>query len=417
MKASSTLLRLLAETCPHALDFYERGVEGDTRIFGPGIAAHAVLDAVHRRINAGGGMRESIARALASKVIATLALEGRSHNGRKQPPIALEGAVKGAEIALRYLSLTDYQLPQGARPEIGLAVDRDWQPVAYDDSKVHYRGILDLCGAYQDEEDGHVYLYTRDYKTSWATGPDGPNTLQLRGQLLLLMAHAKRLFDLDEYDILVREVVNLRSGAVFAVPLDVTGWIDETFDLWRQEISALVRRIERMERPRPAAPGPACGRCPYRRVCDAADPAAKDEANTARRFAVFKAHGEQLEGVLRELTSEEPLEVDGRLLGWQQSERVAAHHEAGPKLWELVTGKTATGSERTLLRLLTTTGGIRDAAKLLHKGSDAEEAREALYAELTVKKPSARWGFHSPPPDPTDDPQPPAFDADEEELF
>ena len=95
---------------------------------------------------------------------------------------------------------------------------------------------------------------------------------------------------------------------------------------------------------------------------------------------------------------------------------MAAHHEAGPKLWELVTGKTATGSERTLLRLLTTTGGIRDAAKLLHKGSDAEEAREALYAELTVKKPSARWGFHLPPPDPTD-PQPPALAAAEEELF
>lgn len=391
------MLRLLAETCPHALDYYESGVEGDTSIFGPGIAAHAVLDAVHRRINAGGGMRESIARALASKVVATLALEGRSHNGRKQPPIPLEQAVAGAEIALRYLSLTDYQLPRGARPEIGLAVDRDWQPVAYNNPKAHYRGILDLCGAYQDEEDGHVYLYTRDYKSSWATGPESPDTLQLRGQLLLLMAHAKRLFDLEEYDIVVREVVNLRSGAVFAIPLDVTGWIDETFDLWRQEISALVRRIERMDRPRPAMPGPACGRCQYRRVCDAADPAAKNEPDTARRFATFRAHGDQLEKVLREITSDEPLEVDGRLLGWETATRNEPHHEAGARLWELVTGRAPVGAERTLLRKLTTVSGIKDAALLVHRGPDAQEAREALIAELTVKKPSARWGFHTPP--------------------
>lgn len=415
MIASSTLLRLLAETCPHALDFYERGVEGDTHIFAAGIAAHAVLDAVHKQINAGRGMRDEVAVRTGAQVLASLAVKGRTHNGRQQPPIPVEDAKRGVELALRYLSMTQYDLPRGARPEIGLAVDRDWNAVPYSDKRAFYRGILDLCGLYQDEND-HIVLYTRDYKSAWTTGPNAPDTLQLRGQLLLLLAHAPALFEYDQIDIARREVVNLRTGAVYALDLDMTTWSEETFDQWRAEISELARAAT-APGPRPAAPGPACGRCPYRRVCDAVDPAAKDEANTARRFAVFKAHGDQLEGVLRELTSEEPLEVDGRLLGWQQSERVAAHHEAGPKLWELVTGKTATGSERTLLRLLTTTGGIRDAAKLLHKGSDAEEAREALYAELTVKKPSARWGFHSPPPDPTDDPQPPAFDADEEELF
>jgi hypothetical protein len=415
MIASSTLLRQLAETCPHALDYYERGVEGDTRIFGAGIAAHAVLDAVHKQINTGRGMRDEVAVRIGAQVLASLSVKGRTHNGRQQPTIPVEDAKRGVELALRYLSMTQYDLPRGARPEIGLAVDRDWQPVPYSDKRAFYRGILDLCGLYQDEND-HIVLYTRDYKSAWTTGPDAPDTLQLRGQLLLLLAHAPALFEYDQIDIARREVVNLRTGAVYALDLDMTTWSEETFDLWRAEISELARAAT-APGPRPAAPGPACGRCPYRRVCDATDPAAKDEANTARRFAVFKAHGEQLEGVLRELTSEEPLEVDGRLLGWQQSERVAAHHEAGPKLWELVTGKTATGSERTLLRLLTTTGGIRDAAKLLHRGPDAEEAREALYAELTVKKPSARWGFHLPPPDPTDDPQPPAFDADEEELF
>lgn len=394
--ASSTKLRLLAETCPHALDYYEAGVQGDTAIFGPGTAAHAVLDAVHKRINAGGGMREEIARKIAASVMATLALDGRTHNGQKQPPIPLDDAKRGAEMALRYLSMTDYQLPQGAHPEIGLAVDRDWRPVPYNAPNVFYRGILDLCGTYEDE-DGQIVVYTRDYKTAWSTGPDAPDTLQLRGQILLLLAHAEHVLKVEQIDVAVREVVSVQSGAVFSAGDDLNNYGGEQHDLWREEISATVRHMERMERPRPAMPGPACGRCQYRRVCDAADPAAKNEPDTARRFATFRAHGDQLEKVLRELTSDEPLEVDGRLLGWEPATRNEPHREAGARLWELVTGRPAVGAERTLLRLLTTVSGIKDAAALVHRGPDQREAREALIGELTVKKPSARWGFFAPP--------------------
>lgn len=407
--ASSTKLRLLAETCPHALDYYESGVQGDTSIFGAGTAAHAVLDAVHKRINAGGGMREEIARSIAASVMATLALDGRTHNGQRQPPIPLNDAKRGAEMALRYLSMTDYQLPRGAHPEIGLAVDRNWKPVPYRSPSAFYRGILDLCGTFEDE-DGQVVVYTRDYKTAWSTGPEAPDTLQLRGQILLLLAHAEHVLKVEQIDVAVREVVSVQSCAVFSAADDLNNYGGEQHDLWREEIGAIVRRIERMKRPRPAMPGPACGRCQYRRVCDAADPVARDPESQARRFATFRAHADHLEPLLRQATADEPMDVGGEWLGWEPTTRMEAHSEAGARLWELVTGQKPVGAERTLLRLLTTTGGIKDAAKLIYRDGSQQEQREALYAELTIKKPSARWGFYKSPA------EAPAVSAERPEL-
>lgn len=414
MIASSTLLRLLAETCPHALDHYEAGAEGDTRIFGAGIAAHATLDAVHKRINAGGGMRDELAAELAAKVLAALAVRGRTHNGRRQPPLPVEDAKRGVELALKYLAITQYDLPRGARPEIGLAVDRDWRPVSYDDPSAFYRGILDLCGLYQDEDD-HVVLYTRDYKSAWTTGPDAPDTLQLRGQILLLLAHAPALFEYDQIDIARREVVNLRTTVVYTLDIDMTTWAEETFDLWRAEITALARAAT-APGPRLAMPGPGCARCPYRRICDATDPDAKDLDSTARRYATYRAHADQLELVLREATADEPLEVNGRQLGWRPIPKTVAQREAGPKLYQLYAGEAPHPAGRTLLQFLAkAVGGIKLAAKALHPGIGGKDARVALYADLTTTVRGGKWGFYVPSADEADSDQP--IDPEEEDLF
>ena len=397
MIPSSTSLRTLARGCAHALDFMERGVSGDDHVFAAGVAAHAVLDAVHREINAGHGMRQQIAERIAASVLAKLALEGRTHNGRPQPPLPLERARAGVEVALRYLSMTDYTLPEGARAEIGLAVDGDWEPCDYRDPKALYRGIIDVCGVYE-EEGGHIVAYVRDYKSAWTTGPDAPDTLQMRGYVLLLLAHLPVLFpDVEVVDWVRREVVNLRSGATFEATDDLNGYALQDLDLWRAEIGALARTMKRTKAPRPANPGLACMGCLYRRVCEVADPAAKNAADTARRYATFRAHADQLELALRELTDDEPLEVSGRLLGWQQATRAEPHHEAMFRLWELVTGTAPAGAQRTLLRALGSMTGLKAGVVLALPGPDRDDERDALIAELTVRKPTARWGFHEPP--------------------
>jgi hypothetical protein len=414
MIPSSTSLRTLARGCAHALDFMERGVAGDDHVFAAGVAAHAVLDAVHREINTGRGMRQQIAERIAAGVLAKLTLEGRTHNGRAQPPLPLERAKVGIEIALRYLA-SDYTLPEGARAEIGLAVDGDWEPCDYHDPKALYRGILDVCGVYE-EEGGHVIAYVRDYKSAWTTGPDAPDTLQMRGYVLLLLAHLPTLFpDVEVVDWVRREVINLRTGATFEVTDDLNSYVAETFDLWRAEIGALARAMKRTKAPRPANPGPACMGCLYRRACDVADPAAKDIEGTARRYAAFKAHAEQLEAVLREATANDPLEVNGRLLGWRATPKTIARREAGPKLYELFTGEAPHGAGRTLLQYLAkAVGGVKLAVKSLHPGSDGKDARVALYADLTDTVRGRKWGFFAPDAD-ADSDQP--IDPEEEDLL
>ena len=45
---SSSMVRLLEETCPRALDLAEDGAPRDVRVFAAGTAAHAILEDWHK---------------------------------------------------------------------------------------------------------------------------------------------------------------------------------------------------------------------------------------------------------------------------------------------------------------------------------------------------------------------------------
>lgn len=397
---SSSLLALLAERCPRALDYAEDHAPRDAEVYAVGTAAHACLDAAHQEIRRlGRALERDEARVLVYRTAAALATVGRVFQGYMEPPIPQAATSEGARIALDHLDAQGYQLPTGALPEQGLAVDARWRPVPYDSPDALWRGILDCVGLAEDEW-GQRAGYVRDYKTAWPAGEALLDSVQMRGQALLLLAHAETLFG-ETPEVLRREIVNLRTGQVFTAEVDLGSIDADLLDDWRAEIAALVAAVPQRgpDGKRAANPGPRCAGCVYRRICDAVDPdGADDAAALARRQASLRAQADALEPVLREHTAEQPLEVDGRVLGWHILGRREPAPEAPIILAELYApGVELNGGLKTLLQKLLTSGGVEKALKLI-QGPEARERRQELEDRLLRTRSARRWGWRNPTP-------------------
>ena len=407
---SSSLLALLAERCPRALDHAEDHAQRDGDVFAVGTSAHACLDACHQEIRRKGRpLVRSEARDVCMRTAAALATVGRVFQGHLEAPLPQAATVQGAEIALWHLTEQGFDLPRGALPEQGLAVDRHWRPVAYDAPEAHYRGILDCVGL-ADDEYGRRAGYVRDYKTAWTADERLLDSVQMRGQTLLLIAHAEALFG-EAPEVIRREVVNLRTGQTFAAEVDLGSVDADVLDDWRAEIDALVAAVPQRgpDGKRAANPGPRCAGCVYRRVCDAVDPdAAEDVADLARRQAAHQAVADALEPVLREATADQPLEVDGRVIGWHLLGKREPAPEAVAELSDLYAfGVELHPGHRTLLQKVLTSGGVTKALKIL-RGPEGRARRQELEERLLLAKPARRWGWRNPTPTAVDAEQQPA---------
>lgn len=407
---SSSLLALLVERCPRALDYAEDHAPRDGDVFAVGTSAHACLDAVHQEIRRQGRpLVRSEARDVCMRTAAALATVGRIFQGHLEPPIPQAATVQGAEIALWHLTEQGFGLPRGALPEQGLAVDKHWRPVAYDAPEAHYRGILDCVGLAEDEY-SRLAGYVRDYKTAWNADERLLDSVQMRGQTLLLIAHAETLFG-EAPEVIRREIVNLRSGQTFAAEVDLGSIDADVLDDWRAEIDALVAAVPQRgpDGRRAANPGPRCAGCVYRRVCDAVDPdAVEDVADLARRQAAHQAVADALEPILREATADQPMEVDGRIVGWHLQGKREPAPEAVDELAELYAfGVELHPGHRTLLQKVLTSGGVTKALKIL-RGPDGRTRRQELEERILLTKPARRWGWRNPTPTAADAEQPPA---------
>lgn len=389
---SSSRLRLLDEWCPRALDLAEDGAPYDASIFGAGKVAHAALDALHAACARAGGPLDMIAaRRIAHDTAATMATRGSRFDGHPEAPVSLPAIRDGLDLALAQFAREGMAIDPTARAELGLGASATWTPESYA-TATHWRAVVDLVG-YREDEDGAVSLYVRDYKSAWSTGASAPQTLQMRGQALLALAHAPSLFPGVAIDRIVREVVNLRTGAVWSESLDLADdATDYALDSWRAEIDALVRAVP--ARPRAARPGPACSGCPYRLTCGEAPPESLDALGTARRYAALRAESDALESVLRAATDEEPIEVDGYRIGWSERATATPTATAHERLVALYAPDAPPDPRMIgLAKALIGVTGIRDAVKALFPGRGQGEQRDALEAELLRQKTGSTWGF------------------------
>lgn len=407
-----TTLQLFAAACPHALDLWEARAPYDRDVFAAGTAAHAVLEVVGlAQKKLGLVLSEAQARTLGERAVHQLVAEGRAWGGEHEPPLPPEAAEEGLALALGWLGAHD--LPTTGAVELGLAFDRAWRLVPYDDEAARFRTILDradLARVEGDEEVGEVEaLIITDFKTSWADRANRLEHAQQKAQAVA--AFRSGLLDQHGGETIAIRISNLRAleSWTFVIP----PWeLDETIRRWQSEVD---RRMDAADvvgaQGRPARPGLGCGRCPYPLSCEAARELAEaqelpaDPMALARTFAVMQARADAVEAKLRAATQDGALDLGDGYLGVKPTTKRTPKPEATAQLVE--TWAAAGNDPTTLLAALggPTIGQLDRFVRSIARTN--KPRREALLAALTTKTLAPRWGLHTGP-------KPGALGAEEE---
>ncbi len=409
MTYRSTTLRYLEEHCAHAIDFVEARAPYDREVFQVGVAAHAVIQVVGEHLAAG---EDVDAARIGEAVVRELVTRGRSFEGEAEPPMSVAAAAAGRDLALDYLA--GNELSATARYEHGLAVDAAWQPVPYDSPAAWYRAAIDVFEVVtEDLEDGWArkVLVTTDWKSAWPTNAAELETIQIRGQAAVALAHH------PDADVVRRRVVNLRTGASFEVDTALDDLGMATVAQWRRDIGHLVAAAEVRgpDGQRPARPGINCSGCPFLSRCEAARVFMRfgiqedaDAEMMATQLAVADAFRKELWSWARAATKSGPIDVEGGRVGYCETTKrapvpnaplslaLAWFQPADPDAWAARNGE--------LLGLLAAiepgVGAIESVAKRLHPADRSREnkaAREALVARLTTPTTAVEFGIHPTP--------------------
>lgn len=303
---SSSSLSLLESTCPRALDFMEDGAPRDSSVFDVGTAAHAVMEEIQREsVRLGGVPLTDDQRTLVSaRTVSSLTLNGRMFRGNHEPPMPLASALEGQRIALSYIRRQHgrFTVSPVAMPERELSFDTNFQPCSPKSKDRIWSAILDRLEMDYNEDTGQYVLTVADLKTAWPAGPKEVESLQLKGQAVLALAHAHILWPENYTDIGVvkRKIINLRTGK----ETSAENYIDDPeLNDWRQTIKSVSRNAPKRDKKtnqRPASPGLCCARCPYRNVCkESALPTDQDQT-LSTQYRLHIAETKRLERILKE---------------------------------------------------------------------------------------------------------------------
>lgn len=422
----STTLGLALNHCPRAVDYYDAGTEYERGHFQGGVAAHAVLQELGE---ADRDRRPVDPRIAADRVVAAMLTGGRSFDGGPpEPPMKPEQAIDGADLALRFAANHEW-LP-GADYEVGLAVTRDWKPCDYRSPDAYYKAILDVRFpvAIEGDEDTEPMtgIGTRDYKSAWRSSASDLDSLQIKGQAAILYAHNPGV------DVLVREIANLRTGAVHRAET----WMDDAgkaaVTRWQEEIDLAIAAAETRgpDGRRLARPGIGCGGCPYVLVCDAAavtltaEGIPTDPKAAATAYAVHTAAAARLEAIVKAHADGGEIDIDGGTVGFTgKPERVARATmiETIARAWFTVGGddwlEWAAKNERTVTLLTTAKLGSSAVAAIAAKlhpfvrgaGQGYKDARAAFSAACLETVATPKFGIHATKAEPVNGDGAPAY--------
>lgn len=410
----STTLRLFDRHCPRALGFHEEGAPRDRDLFAAGIAAHAMLQACVTDATAmGRTLTLDECERVCERVLRVLVSEGRSFDGVPEPPLAPTRVAEGRDIVMAYLERRPWD--EGSLPlpdalvEAGLAMDAEGNAAKYGSGAARYQAAIDALDVYEGDDGtewgGTVKTATVwEYKSAWPTNAAELDTLQTRGHAVLVAAHH------PDAEVIQRNVVNLRTGAIFTREMDLDDEGHQKLRRWRSDIFAAC---DAADRTRTARPGAGCDGCPWVTRCEDAltawDTDAPEDITDAQRMArsyvVAKAVADYLAKKLRGTTKVSQIEMpDGALVGYEdklsRTPAPNAHRELAAH-WFMVAPSDMeawSADNAEWLSLLSAHGvsttGIRKAAKAMYPERDSKEARAELENEVTEEVVKATFGIY-----------------------
>lgn len=378
-----TTLKLATSQCPRAVDYYEKDVRAFREHFQVGIAGHEVLAAIGMRgKHIGRPLELGEMATISADVVRALITKGRAFESRAEPPMPMEDAQAGADLALTYASAETTVWSQTASYEIGLAFDSQWRQVPYDSHLRRFRLILDVLDVVDDageEYTGRVAV-VRDYKSAWSTDARELETFQMKAQAVAAW------LTVPDTDCVRREVVNLRSGATFSEELWLESGGREQIEEWRRDITVYMKALDDMIGPdgrRPLRPGAGCYSCPWSLHCDDSELMGTDIQLIGQRLALIEGQRAQCIKALKLADIGQPLLCGDSAVGWKRTADQVPADGAARTMYE---AWTADGGEINgfLAALKPGMGALRAVAKMLNK--DDKEAEDALVSEWSKTK-------------------------------
>jgi|LULG01.1.fsa_nt_gb hypothetical protein len=392
-----TELTLLTENCPAALDMREKRIPYDRTLFAAGIAAHAIMETAGNKVRELKRQLESeeIA-AIAAEVVKRLIGEGRSYDGKPEPPLNPERVFEGRDMAVKYLN--NHSISTTGLCEIGFAYDKSWNSVDYYAENARFRTILDVLDVVEDGNEEWVgrILEVTDYKTSWRSDKSELDTLQRRAQAVTVWK-SKYCKDVDGIRL---RIVNLRTGGEYTREVWLTENGQQTLKQWQSDLEQAMDAAD-WKTPggdRPASPGIRCMNCSYVLSCNPAkefvyhtDLEDCSPEAVAGAYATAKSITQKYEKMAREACDRGVINTSDGLVGFIDKVRKVAAATAPDRLW--ATWKGAGGDVVGLLTAMKPgSSNLENAAKKLY-GRGAVEQRKDLIDELIEKQPYASFGI------------------------
>lgn len=284
---SSTSINRFDNNCPAAFGFMEDGTPYDRDWYNPGIAAHAVLQVIGQK-SITTPMGQSI---IADAVVQELITKGREYNQVHEPPMSPSAAFEGRDLALNWLKWNE--LSEGSFFEIGLGMTANGEPCDYYSEYCRFRALIDVVAfeTIGDDDFAIDAVVVQDYKSAWPTGAGELETLQRKGQAVLVHKH------FPDYLAVKMVATNLRTGMSFdrVVMLDHVGV--ELMAQWEKDI---LQACDAADITREARPGAGCLTCPYTLSCsDCLDCYKGNGADSATTLATLEAIRKKLIDVLK----------------------------------------------------------------------------------------------------------------------
>jgi len=374
---SSSSLKPFLKNCPKALDFYQSGTPVDRTDLDRGVCAHAILEyAAGRTFHS----REEIEK-LADDVTAELIAHGRAFRGEPQPPLVPESAFEGRDLAVEYLMMTD--VPRGDA-EVELWMDAK----GGHDGEARYVALVDLVYRTEigEEDDTLSAIVVRDYKTAWSTGPDETETLQMRGQAALAALHY------PDAQVIVREAVNVRTGAVYRSETlrDEEG--EAQLALWRENILRLCDAADANAGARMARPGYGCLSCWYADRCEDCLSAMQGD-DLALAWVTAKARMESLQKALRKAAKDRDLKVPGGVAGYRKKASRRPSEYAADVIIEYSYGNTGWNEDRVKGLLMKLKPGVTQIENFAKASFERGDVRRDDFLDAALETQQvARFG-------------------------